>query len=59
LWMSYYDKLPASVRRRLRQSEFNICPACMNIEARRIAKGNPSIEVYNRVIDAIERELKG
>jgi transcription elongation factor Elf1 len=60
LWMrDYYDRLPASVRRRLAQSEYNICAACMDIEAHRIAKGTPSIEVYNRVIDAIERELRG
>jgi hypothetical protein len=32
LWMrGYYDDLPATVRRRLRESPFNICPACMQL----------------------------
>jgi hypothetical protein len=33
LWMrGYYDALPVAVRRRLRESPFNICPACLVIE---------------------------
>jgi hypothetical protein len=28
-WIHYYDQLPPAVRRRLRQSPFNLCPACL------------------------------
>jgi hypothetical protein len=60
MWMrNHFDRLPAVVRRRLAESEFNICAACMDIEAYEIAKGTPSIKTYLRVIDAIERKLAG
>jgi hypothetical protein len=30
IWMKgYFDTLPAAVRQRLRQSPFNLCPACL------------------------------
>jgi hypothetical protein len=30
LWMrDYYDRLPAAIRRRLRESPHNVCPACL------------------------------
>jgi hypothetical protein len=30
IWMkAYFDTLPVSVRRRLRSSPFNLCPACL------------------------------
>jgi hypothetical protein len=33
LWMkSYFDNLPVAVRRRLRNSPFNLCPACLVTE---------------------------
>lgn len=33
LWMrGYFDALPVAVRRRLRESTFNICPACLVTE---------------------------
>jgi hypothetical protein len=33
LWMEdYFDTLPVSVRRRLRNSVFNVCPACLQTE---------------------------
>jgi hypothetical protein len=36
LWMQhYYDRFPRAVRQRLAASPFNICPACMDEEARR------------------------
>ena len=38
LWMrGYFDRLPPVVRRRLAESRFNICPACMDEEARMTA----------------------
>ena len=62
VWMHYYDRLPSAVRRRLTESVFNICPACMDQEAQRAAhqrkEGKPSITTYFRVIEAIERKLK-
>jgi hypothetical protein len=33
IWMNaYFDTLPLSVRRRLRNSPFNLCPACLVTE---------------------------
>jgi hypothetical protein len=63
VWMKdYFDRLPSSVRRRLAESDFNICPACADEEANRVAKARglqkPSVRVYLDVIKAIERELK-
>jgi hypothetical protein len=62
LWMrDYFDRLPAAVRRRLAESPFNICPACMSEEAEREAATQrlkrPTISVYLNVIDAIEQKL--
>ena len=57
LWMKgYFDRLPPVVRRRLAQSRFNICPACMDEEARRAAS-KPSADIYCAVIDSIEKKL--
>jgi hypothetical protein len=56
-WMkSYFDHLPSAVRRRLANSRFNICPACMDEEAHRIER-KPSLTTYLAVIEAIERKL--
>ena len=48
LWMTdYHDRLPKVVRQRLAASSFNICPACMDIEAREEAHGKqPSVAAY-------------
>jgi hypothetical protein len=57
LWMrSYYDRLPPAVRRRLAESDFNICPACMDEEAHRAAR-HPTVATYFAVIKSIERKL--
>jgi hypothetical protein len=59
LWMKhYFDRLPPVVRGRLAESAFNICPACMDEEARRIARGSPTIATYFAVIETIERKLR-
>jgi hypothetical protein len=61
VWIRYYDRLPPPVRRRLAESVFNICPACLHMEARRVAAARglqkPTVRVYLAVIKAIEREL--
>lgn len=61
VWIHCYDRLPPPVRRRLAESVFNICPACMDIEAHRTATARglsrPTIRIYFRVIEAIERKL--
>jgi hypothetical protein len=57
VWMPSYDVLPPAVRRRLAQSPFNICAACMNGEAHRAAS-KPTVEVYFAVIEQIEKALR-
>lgn len=62
LWMrAYFDRLPSAVRRRLAESAFNICPACLDEEAYKVAsQGNetkPTVAMYFAVIEAIERKL--
>jgi hypothetical protein len=62
-WMcSYYDRLPPSVRYRLRVSPFNVCPACLTEEAHNVAGARglrrPTVKIYLDVIAAIERKLK-
>jgi hypothetical protein len=58
VWMDSYDQLPPDVRRRLAESRFNICPACMAIEARKVAqRRRPTVSAYLSVIAAIERML--
>jgi hypothetical protein len=54
--MHYYDRLPAPVRRRLAESGYNICAACLTIEAER-QEARPSIATFLRVLVEIERQL--
>ena len=57
LWMrDYFDRFPSVVRRRLAESCFNICPACMDIEAHKTAS-HPTVETYFTVIREIEQKL--
>ena len=58
-WIHGLDELPPPVRRRLAESVYNICPTCVNMEARSNARGRgrPTITVYFDVIEAIERKL--
>jgi hypothetical protein len=56
-WMTtFFDKLPKPVRKRLTDSPFNICAACLTEEAQKIARP-PSITIYFAVIERIERQL--
>ena len=55
-FMPDFDSLPPVVRRRLAESRHNICAACMEIEARKIAR-SPTTRIFIEVIEATEREL--
>jgi len=55
VWIHGLDKLPPPVRRRLADSHFNICPACVAMDTCR--NGAPTIKLYFAVIEAIERAL--
>jgi hypothetical protein len=60
-WIHGLDELPPPVRRRLAESVFNICPTCVDIDARNEASARglrgPTIAVYFDVIAAVERQL--
>jgi hypothetical protein len=60
-WIHGLDELPAPARRRLAESVYNICPTCVDMEARSEARRRglraPSVAVYFDVIEAIERRL--
>jgi len=62
-WVHDLDRLPSPVRRRLAGSAHNICPTCVDTEARAqlTARGlrQPTLAIYNEVISAIERKLDG
>jgi hypothetical protein len=62
IWIHYYDALPARVRARLRESEHNICPACLVVEARKAAAARglraPTIAIFLAVLAGIERALR-
>jgi len=55
VWIHELDELPPSVRRRLANSRFNICPTCVDMDTRR--NGRPTIRLYFAVIEAIECTL--
>jgi hypothetical protein len=62
VWIHYYDRLPSRVRQRLAESPFNICAACLDIEAHAVAAERgfrrPTLRIYLSVIEAIERDLR-
>ena len=62
LWMKgFFDRLPAPVRLRLANGPHNICPACVEEEAERIAfkrhLKRPTTTIYFEVIAVIEKKL--
>jgi hypothetical protein len=61
-WIHGLDDLPPPVRRRLALSADNICPTCVDIEARSEAAARglrrPTVAVYFDVIGAIEQKLR-
>jgi hypothetical protein len=63
-WMvDYFDTLPVAVRRRLRSSPHNLCPACLVTEAlpklRRKHPSYPREKLLFAAIDAMEAEVRG
>jgi hypothetical protein len=63
LWMrGYFDDLPSPVRRRLRVSPFNLCPACLQTEVMpKLRRRHPT---YSRdkllfaAIEVMERQVR-
>jgi len=55
VWIHEIDNLPPLVRRRLADGRYNVCPTCVSIEA--CNNGTPTLALYFRVIDEIERVL--
>jgi hypothetical protein len=56
VWMHYFDRLPAVVRRRLAESRHNVCAACLTIEVENRER-RPSVATFFRVLSDIERQL--
>jgi hypothetical protein len=56
LWMEdYFDTLPVPVRRRMRSSFFNICPACLQIEVLpKVQAAHPNWSREKMLITGIE-----
>src|SRR5262249_26136738 len=63
VWIHYYDKLPGPVRQRLANGRFNICPACLQIDAENMARKQrlkrPTVAIYLAAIEIIEHKLDG
>jgi len=55
IWLHGLDELPLLVRRRLADARHNVCPTCVGIETHN--NGTPTLTLYFRVIDEIERTL--
>jgi hypothetical protein len=56
MWMrGYFDTLPTTVRRRLRTSPFNLCPACLVTEVMpKVQSAHPSYSREKLLFAAIE-----
>lgn len=59
MWMDYYDLLPPLIRARLRQSRFNLCPACLITEVLpRVSKRHDRERRLMIAIDVMERTVE-
>jgi hypothetical protein len=63
LWMrDYFDDLPLLVRRRLRVSPFNLCPACLQTEVMpKLRRQHPTYshdKLLFAAIEVMEREVR-
>jgi hypothetical protein len=56
VWMPAYDRLPPEARRRLANSPFNICPACVAMEAE--GQGVTHCEMIDRIEEALRAGAK-
>jgi hypothetical protein len=63
VWIHRYDSLPPPVRQRLANGRFNICPACLRIDAQYMARKQrlkrPTVAIYLAAIKIIEQKLDG
>src|SRR5262249_37292874 len=63
VWIHCYDSLPAPVRQRLANGRFNICPACLQIDAQCMARKQrlkrPTVALYLAAIKILDRTLEG
>jgi hypothetical protein len=64
-YISICDTLPKAVRERLHNSPFNLCAACLEDIARRMANPHgtpyvnlPNIEEYMQTIDIMEQQVR-
>jgi hypothetical protein len=60
-WIYALDDLHPAVRQRFASSDFNLCPACVKIEAKTVAKRlnrELTVGVFFAVIEQIEQELR-
>jgi hypothetical protein len=63
IWMEgYFDTLPLSIRRRLRDSQFNLCPACLVTEflpkVRLRHSGYSRVQALFAAIEVMESQLR-
>jgi hypothetical protein len=57
-WIDAYDDLPPPVRSRLAHSRYNLCPTCIEMEAKGATKRRPPpVSVYLAVISAVEAAI--
>ena len=55
VWISSYDKLPATVRQRLRNSPFNLCAAClMAYVLPKVKRRHPNLTREKQLFAAVE-----
>jgi hypothetical protein len=62
VWIADYDKLPPAVRRRLRESSFNLCAACLEAfvlpEVHRRHPSYPRQKALFAAIELMEAEVR-
>jgi hypothetical protein len=55
VWISYFDDLPRTVRQRLRETPFNLCPACLVTEyVPEVIRRHPQCSHLKALFAAIE-----
>lgn len=61
-FMDVYDAMPVSIREIFKASSFNICPACLQDQANKIADGEmdnyPTEKHYRMALSEIEQMIR-